>query len=247
MWLKTRRIAHSPNTTYGLSWVFDSQYGAPDECIANIMTYLPPSDHGKLCCISWASNYLFKQRNRMWSLLCPAHWRLPRRPRKSLQKFYITGLREEAETRRKQSDDLLMKANRIIAKGDQLNKFEKIIAKAKCFKVDYVSGIVLERNSLLNLAAIEKRHKIVKYLIEEKNADIETCDRGQFTPLMNAAWNGDKHIVRYLLKRGCDRTKVGFNHLSQGLAPASFEGRNAEGWARKRGHTDIAELIRLGL
>ena len=230
-----------------ITWVFDSQRGAPDECIANIMTYLPPSDHGKLCCLSWASNYLFERRSRMWSLLCPAHWRLPRRPRKSLRKFYITGLREEAETLRKQSDDLLMKANRIMAKGDQLNKLEKLIAKAKGFEVDYVSGIVLERNSLLNLAVIERRHKIAKYLIEEKKADLETCDRGQFTPLMNAAWNGDKHMVRYLLKRGGDRTKVGFNHVSQGLASASFRGRNAEGWARQRGHAEIAELICLGI
>lgn len=107
--------------------------------------------------------------------------------------------------------------------------------------------MVLERNSLTNIAVIAKRHKIIKWLIEEKLADIESCDRGQFTPLMNAAWNGDKHMVRYLLGKGSDRTKVGYNHCSQGLAPASFKGMTAEGWARKRGHDEVADLIHFGL
>ena len=106
--------------------------------------------------------------------------------------------------------------------------------------------MVEERNSLLNLAVIEKRHKISKWLIEEKGADIESFDRGQFTPLLNAAWNGDKYLVRYLLAKGCDRRKVGFNNSSQGLAPATFEGLTPEGWARKRGHDEVAELIQLG-
>jgi len=230
-----------------ISWLFDSQYGAPDDVIVNIMTYLLPSDHGNLLCLSYTSNALFKQRNDMWKTLCPRHWILPRRPRKSWCVMYITKIRAEEEASRKRSDDLLVKAAVIIDKGDQLNKLEKLIKKAKDFSVSYTSGVVLERNSLLNLAVIDKRHKIAKWLIEEKGADIESCDRGQFSPLMNAAYAGDKYIVRYLLGKGCDRTKVGYNHSSQGLAPATFEGLNAEGWARKRGHSEVAELIHLGL
>ena len=107
--------------------------------------------------------------------------------------MYITKIRAEEEASRKRSDDLLVTAHVIIDKGDQLNKFEKLIMKAKKgfeFLVNYVSGVILERNSMLNLAVINRRHKITKWLIEEKGADIESCDRGQFTPLMNAAWNG---------------------------------------------------------
>mmetsp|Transcript_44656 Transcript_44656/g.95037 ORF Transcript_44656/g.95037 Transcript_44656/m.95037 type:complete len:1053 (-) Transcript_44656:140-3298(-) len=233
-----------------ISWVFDSQHGAPDDIIVNIMTYLLPSDHGNLLCLSFGSNFLFKQRNDMWKTLCPKHWILPRRPRKSWCVMYITKIRAEEETSRKRSDDLLVKANVIIEKGDQLNKLDKLVRKAERdfeFSVNYISGVVLERNSLTNIAVIAKRHKIIKWLIEEKGADVETCDRGQFTPLMNAAWNGDKHMVRYLLGKGCDRTKVGYNHSSQGLAPTTFKGLCAEGWARKRGHDEVAELIRFGL
>jgi hypothetical protein len=54
-------------------------------------------------------------------------------------------------------------------------------------------------------------------------------------------------MTRYLLAKGCDRTKLGFNHSSQGLAPTKFEGMTAEGWARKKGHDEVADLILLGL
>ena len=235
-----------------ITWLFDSTLGCPDDVIVNIMRYLRPSEHGNLLCLSYTTNAKFKLRNDTWRSLCPKHWTLPRRPRKSFCALYISKIRAEEEASRKRSDEILVKGNNIIEKADQLIKFKALITKAekeKSFKfdVDHTSGIVLERNSLLNLAVIEKRHKITKYLIEEKGADIETYDRGQFSPLMNAAWAGDKQIVRYLLARGCDRAKVGYNHSSQGLAPPSFEGMSAEGWACKRGFLDIAKLIRLGL
>jgi len=95
--------------------------------------------------------------------------------------------------------------------------------------VNYTSGVVLERNSLLNLAIIAERVKIARWLIEERNADLETSDRGGFTPLINAAWNGDKKMVRYLLARGCDRKKVGLFHSTKGICPSAFQGHTAEG------------------
>jgi hypothetical protein len=233
-----------------VSWIFDSQLGAPDDVVLVIMKYLQPFEQGNLLCLSYTSNILFKQRETMWKSLCPKHWVLPRRPRKSWCVLYITKIRAEEEAARKRSDDLLVKANAIIEKGDLLNKLEKLVNNGEKdfrFDVNYTSGVVLERNSLLNMAIIDKRTKIAKWLMEQKNADIETWDRGQFTPLLNAAWNGDKHMVRYLLARGADRTKTGLNHSSKGLAPAGFMGLRAEEWARQRGHDDVAELIRIGI
>ena len=236
--------------TMDASWMFDAQLGAPDDIILLIMRFLQPFEHGNLLCLSYTSYTLFKLRESMWKSLCPKHWILPRRPRKSWCVLYITKIRAEEEAFRKSSDDLLVKANVIIEKGDLLNKLEKLVKKGEKdfrFDVNYTSGVVLERNSLLNMAIIDKRTKIAKWLMEQKNADIETWDRGQFTPLLNAAWNGDKHMVRYLLARGADRTKTGLNHSSKGLAPAGFMGLRAEEWARKRGHEDVAELIRIGI
>lgn len=87
----------------------------------------------------------------------------------------------------------------------------------------------------------------MKWLIENKNATIETSDRGNFTPLLNAAYNGDKYLVRYLLQRGANRNHLGTCHYTKGLAPSNFKGYNAEGWAIQNKHTDVATLIRLGL
>jgi hypothetical protein len=231
-------------------WIFDSQLGAPDDVIANLMTYLNPCDHGSLLCLSSTTNTLFKQRNDMWRALFPLHWIVPRRPRQSWCTMYITRIRAEEVISRKRSDTVLLRANVIIDKGDQLHKMEALIRKAMKefdFSINYTSGVVLECNSILNLSVIARRHKITKWLIETKGADVESFDRGLFTPLMNAAWNGDKYITRYLLSKKCDRTKVGYYHSSKGIAPPSFEGLTAEGWACKCGHDDVAELIRLGL
>jgi Ankyrin repeats (many copies) len=107
--------------------------------------------------------------------------------------------------------------------------------------------VVCERNSLLNLAVIYKRHKVVRWLVDQKQSDIESYDRGHFTALLNAAWAGDRQLVRFFMQRGANRSKIGFYHYTKGLAHPDFEGLTAEGWARLRGHHEIAKLIRLGL
>jgi ankyrin repeat protein len=84
-------------------------------------------------------------------------------------------------------------------------------------------------------------------LVEVKHADIETFDRGNFTPLLNAAWAGSKALVRFLMKKGADRSKIGRYHYTKPVAPIDFIGLTAEGWAEARGHRDVAKLLRLGL
>jgi hypothetical protein len=82
---KSKRL--SSNDTHhaplDISWIFDSDVGAPDDVIVLLMRFLNPSDHGNLLCLSWASNYCFKKRDAVWQSLCPKRWILPRRPRKS--------------------------------------------------------------------------------------------------------------------------------------------------------------------
>lgn len=143
-----------------------------------------------------------------------------------------------------------MRASNLLLKGDFLQAVEKLVTDAetnKKFDVNYTSGVVCERNSLLNLAVIHRRPKIVRWLVEVKDADIESSDRGNFTPLLNAAWNGDRYLVRYFMQRGADRKRIGTYHYTRPLAPPDFEGLTAEGWAEKNGHLDIAKLLRLGL
>ena len=236
---------------FNILFIFDSSLGCPDEVVAKIFRYLPLRDHGKMLCINYATSEGIKKRSLMWHSLCPPHWILPKRPRKSWALVYITKLREEEEMTRKMSDEILVKASKIIFKGDNLRSVKKLVIRAEQnfarFSINYVSAIVLERSSLLNMAIMHRRMKIVRWLIEEKCADIETTDRGGFTPLLNAAYMGDKFLVRLLLSKGCDRYKLGTEHSTTALAPIGTKGKTAEEWARDRGHLSVAELIRYGI
>jgi ankyrin repeat protein len=159
-------------------------------------------------------------------------------------------LDKEREQHQKRWDDLLLKCAAALLSGDLLHKIEKLVENAEKdfgFDVNYVSGVVCERNSILNLAVIHNRHKVARWLVESKQADIETYDRGNFTPLLNAAWGGDRTMVRYFLQRGANRRVRGTQHYSQAIAPAGFEGMTADEWAAKNDYPDIAKLIRLGL
>ena len=233
-----------------IMYLFDGSLGIPDDSVFYLLTFLDIAEHWKFLCISINTNRNIIERTMMWKSLCPSHWNLPRRPRRAWHVIYLIKIREEEEERRKLSDDILIRAQRLFVKGDPIQAFEKLITKAEQkfnFDINYCSGVVQERNSVLNLAVIEGRHRCAKWLIEKRSANIETYDRGQFTPLLNAAWRGDKVMVRYLLGQWADRTKLGTYHCTQGLAPSNFDGLTAEGWARKRGHDSLAALIQRGL
>ena len=233
-----------------ISFLFFAPCGAPDDLVVHCLSFLEPTEYGKLLCINKTYSDALKSRDEVWRLLCPHHWILPRRPRKPWHELYFHRLAIEYRNSQKRWDDLLLKCSNELFKGDHLQKVEKLVSEAEKdfgFTVNYVSPVVCERNSLLNLAVIYRRHKVVRWLVDQKCADIESYDRGHFTALLNAAWAGDRQLVRYLMQRGADRSKIGLNHYTKGLAHPDFMGLTAEGWARTRGHDDIAELIRLGL
>jgi len=244
---RKKKLAERP--PIDISFLFDCDK-SPDDVVIHILGFLDRKEHGKLLCINKEYSDQLKTRDEVWRQLCPSHWILPRRPRKAWHEIYIDRLRREQYDHQKRWDDLLLKCYGTICKGDQLNKIEKLVAKGEKdfgFHVNYVSPVVCERNCLLNLAVIHKRLKIVRWLLDQKGAHIESFDRGQFTPLLNAAWSGDKPMVRLLLQRGANRSKIGFFHYSKPVSSPDFKGLTAEGWARRKGFDDIAKLIHLGL
>ena len=56
--------------------------------------------------------------------------------------------------------------------------------------VNYMTGVALERNSMLNFFVMQQQHRITKWIIKTMHADIETVDRGCFIPLLNYARDG---------------------------------------------------------
>jgi hypothetical protein len=185
-----RRKALEDRPPLDLSFLF--QEGAcPDDAVVDVMGYLDPKEHGKLLCIRKQWRQALIQREGVWRDLCPKRWTLPRRPRKPWHELYLSNLRRDKESSQKLWDDLLSNLSKILAKGDYVQQVEKLVDEAERsfgFHINYSSGVVCERNAILNLAVIQKRHKIARWLVEVKRADIETFDRGHFTPLLNAAW-----------------------------------------------------------
>jgi hypothetical protein len=233
-----------------LTVLFDVDLGCPDDVVYHCLTFLNGVEHCKLMAVCRDWRYMLQERSDLWRDLCPSHWKLPRRPRKPWHVLYFSQRRLEFEERRKLWDDLLAKALRIMQKGDHLHSIEKLVVQAESelgFDINYSSGVVCERNSLLNLAVLHQRHKIVRWLVEVKKADIETNDRGSFTPLLNAAWAGDKGLVRFLLQKGASRMHKGIFHYTKPVSLHDFTGLTAEEWARKREHYAIAQLLRQGL
>ena len=70
------------------------------------------------------------------------------------------------------------------------------------FNVDYMPGVVLERNTMLNFSIIQQKHCTTKWIIETVHANIEMVEHGRFTPLLNAVWDGDPYLVRLMLRHG---------------------------------------------
>lgn len=188
---EAHRKAREKRPPVDISFLFEEGLGCPDDTVVHILGYLEPKEYNKLLGITRRWRQSLSQRESVWRQLCPLHWKLPRRPRKSWHELFFKNLRLEFDSSHKRWDDLLSKIAPILEKGDHLQQVQKLVKDAErvCgFDVNYSSGVVCERNALLNLAVMHHRHKIVRWLVEKKKADIETCDRGHFTPLLNAAW-----------------------------------------------------------
>jgi hypothetical protein len=75
-------------------------------------------------------------------------------------------LRDWTLQSRRKSDEVLLAVNDAVEKGDHLSKVKSVVEaaqKAFGYDIDYSSGLVLERNSILNLAVIKGRTKVAKW------------------------------------------------------------------------------------
>ena len=89
-----------------------------------------------------------------------------------------------------------------------------------------------EGRSPLMFAASGPFHETVTLLLE-KGADVNMADNGEhFTPLMYAAAEGHLEVVKALMKHGASAVMK------------DVDGDTAESFARKNGHTQVAEFIK---
>ena len=162
---KQRHLKRAP---LDISFLFDTAMGCPDDVVVHCMQYLDPREHSKLLALDRETRKCLIERADVWRHLCSCkpHWKLPRRPRKPWHVLYLTHLQAEYEDTRKACDELLNRAVNILLKGDLLQKFKRSVLQAErdqeAFNINYTSGVSCERNSLLNLAVIHQRVKIIK-------------------------------------------------------------------------------------
>ena len=233
---------------------YDPMLGVCDDVITYMLEFLPPKFRWYLISVSKEMTKLIAQREVVWVALSKMNrrWVIPQRMRKSWCLFYFQNLKSFNDKRMAKSNELLLKAHETLFSSDGLGAIKTLVKKGEeefDFDADYVSASVLERNGLLNIAVIEGRYKVSKWLIEEKECWVETRDRGGFTPLLNAAYNGDLKMIKYLLRCGVNRRRLGLNHSSQPMLLRSevYQGYDAVGWARKRGFEEAANVIFRGI
>ena len=242
-------LASSQQLTVGGRWLSFVE-DLPDDVLASILQLggLPCAAQLLLVSLRWANK--LKRRQDLWRVLCwsKASWRstLPSRPRKPWYSVFVAALAKSEKARRAQSDDLLRSAHATLKGGDQVASLRKLVDHGMAtfaFDPNHQSGVLFERNSLLNLAVLLGRPKAVHYLVVECRASPNLQDHGGFSALMGAAWRGDLGLVRLLLHFGGDPTLRGHSHYSGGIK-VNGPWHNAAGWAEVRKHEDVAALLR---
>jgi hypothetical protein len=109
--------------------------------------------------------------------------------------------------------------------------------------------------TLLNICANAGHDKLVIQLIENHEANIETCDSRGWTPLMSAAHNNHESVVRYLLSKGASTEVTNAYELSVfqlahediipllGSRPVMEEKKEEEKKAEEAGHAEETKAV----
>ncbi len=80
-------------------------------------------------------------------------------------------------------------------------------------------------------SSVAGQHFALSHLLIENGADVNTAQEGGFTPLLEAAQNGQREMIDLLLAHGAD------NHAR------TNDGQSAVDLARKAGHEGLIDLL----
>jgi ankyrin repeat protein len=145
------------------------------------------------------------------------------------------------------------KASRVLAQCWQVfERSDKVSALQKAIPADFDVNTQfeqMEEATLVNLASRFGRARCVRYLVQDREADVNIADIQGFTVLLNAAWNGHRALVVWLLQQGSTTNFSKLNLDAKGAPPrtSSCGGKgpyDAETWAARKGFTCISTAIR---
>jgi len=218
-----------------------SFHALPDDVTARIVTSLPPAAACRplLACRMWAS---VAQNEPVWRLLCSQRathkgWVIPTRLRKPYAQLYFQLERRDFANLHQDFDKRLEDMVASLKKKDAPATLAGIIKREPKYDINHRARLE-EQNTVLNLAARNGRHGCVKELLQTYGANTEFPDTGGFTPLINASWRGDLPTVRLLLNHGASLQARGQCRTNE------VGTKTAEGWAKQRGHHEIADILK---
>jgi len=239
-------ISHSA----GGRWLV-SDSALPDDALVAVLSFTDTRTPATLLSVSRRWTKRLRSREGLWRVLAMRQesWRsrLPSRPRKAWADVFLAELQREERERKMRSDDVLKACHLLLRKGDNVVAVRKVVESAQQafhFSVDHQSGVVLERNPLLNLSVMLARPKVAHWLVVECGASVHKADNGGFTPLMDAAWSGDRELVRLLLHFGAHCKNRGHSHFSGGIKATTGPWHDAAGWAETKGKKEVAAHLR---
>lgn len=222
---------------------FDS---IPDDSLVAVLCLVPAICAASLLLVSKRLSDRLVGRDSLWWTLClqQPSWILPKRPRKCWALVFCDLLERWQKDVVGWSDEVLRKCFAVIKKGDNAKRVTQIIDEAvlrKGFNVNYQSTTHYERNPLLSLAVMHRRHRTVAELLK-RSAVCDIKDKGGFTPLLCAAWNGDLKLTMSLLHHGADADLRGHSHFNCPLKTTG-PGVTALEVARTRKHDDVVDYV----
>jgi ankyrin repeat protein len=109
-----------------------------------------------------------------------------------------------------------------------LTSVDEIIAKEAAGELDLM-GELVERALL---AARSSNLETLEIMLDDHHVDVDSCDKKGNTLLLLASQQGDRRIVKYLLRRGANINKT--NHAGNSVLHYCFEYQN----------TDLAEYLK---
>lgn len=128
------------------------------------------------------------------------------RSRTDYKKIFLRQYRKQQRMCGELHSFMLLRCKDMLSKSkvDSPQQLVRCIAKSvplSCVDINY-SNDMLERNTLLHIAARLGKFKCARHLVEQMRAEADCRDVGGITPLMIFAYRGDLRAVRWLVRSG---------------------------------------------
>lgn len=124
------------------------------------------------------------------------------------------------------ADEYGLNGDTLITKAARKDRSVDLIERLLMYSVNGVNSHDSSGNSLLQIALQKNDKPLCDYLLRYKDINVNTYNLSHFSPLMQAALNGDEKMVKALLQRGADVKCV--DNFGNNVMIYAVQGENAQ-------------------